>query len=62
MNNVLINWKFIRKGVPKGRKSAIDRIPESTEIKNYCMLLILDKILLCMLCFLQGFVVVHGKI
>ena len=33
MNNILINWKYIRKGVPKGRKSAIDRIPESTEIK-----------------------------
>ena len=34
MNNILINWKYIRKGVPKGRKSAIDRIPESTEIKK----------------------------
>jgi integrase len=35
MNNFLgINWKHIRKGVPKGRKSAIDRIPEITEIKK----------------------------
>lgn len=34
MNNVLLNWKYIRKGVPKGRKSAVDRIPESSEIKQ----------------------------
>ena len=35
MNNILgINWKYIRKGVPKGRKSAIDRIPEMEEIKK----------------------------
>ena len=35
MNNILlINWKYIRKGVPRGKKSAIDRIPESTEIKK----------------------------
>jgi hypothetical protein len=35
MNNILgINWKYIRKGIPKGRKSAIDRIPEMSEIKK----------------------------
>ena len=34
MNNILLNWKYIRKGVPKGRKSAIDRIPEFSEIKK----------------------------
>ena len=34
MNNILLNWKYIRKGVPKGRKSALDRIPEFSEIKK----------------------------
>ncbi|HSA75296.1 MAG TPA: hypothetical protein VLE21_03830 [Candidatus Nitrosocosmicus sp.] len=34
MNNILLNWKYIRKGVPKGRKSAVDRIPDSSEIKK----------------------------
>ena len=29
-----MNWKYIRKGIPKGRKSAIDRIPEFSEIKK----------------------------
>jgi len=34
MNNIILNWKYIRKGVPKGRKSAIDRIPEFSEVKK----------------------------
>ncbi|HEX2406690.1 MAG TPA: hypothetical protein VHJ38_05715 [Nitrososphaeraceae archaeon] len=34
MNNILLNWKYIRKGVPKGRKSALDRIPEFSEVKK----------------------------
>ena len=34
MNNILLNWKYIRKGVPKGHKSAIDRIPDFSEIKK----------------------------
>jgi hypothetical protein len=33
MNNILLNWKYLRKGVPKGRKSAIEKIPELAEIK-----------------------------
>jgi hypothetical protein len=34
MNNIILNWKYIRKGVPKGRKSALDRIPEVSEVKK----------------------------
>jgi integrase len=34
MNNIILNWKYIRKGVPKGRKSALDRIPEVLEVKK----------------------------
>ena len=34
MNNILLNWKYLRKGVPKGRKSALDRIPEVSEVKK----------------------------
>lgn len=34
MNNIILNSKYIRKGVPKGRKSAIDRIPEFSEVKK----------------------------
>lgn len=26
MNNILLNWKYMGKGVPKGCKSALDRI------------------------------------
>jgi integrase len=34
MNNIILNWKYIRKGVPKGRKSSLDRIPEVSEVKK----------------------------
>lgn len=34
MNNIILNWKYIRKGVPKGRKSALDRIPQVSEVKK----------------------------
>jgi hypothetical protein len=34
MNNIILNWKYIRKGVPQGRKSALDRIPEFSEVKK----------------------------
>jgi hypothetical protein len=34
MNNILLNWKYLHKGVPKGHKSALDRNPEFSEIKK----------------------------
>jgi hypothetical protein len=33
MNNILLNWKYMRKGIPNDRKLAVDRIPQKTEMK-----------------------------
>jgi hypothetical protein len=38
MNNILLNWKYLQKGVPKGHKSALDRNPEFSEIKKFYFL------------------------
>jgi integrase len=34
MNNILVNWKLINKGIPRGRTAALDRIPDLTEIRK----------------------------
>jgi hypothetical protein len=33
MNNILVNWKLISKGIPRGRTAAQDRLPTLTEIR-----------------------------
>ena len=34
MNNILVNWKLISKGIPRERTAARDRIPNLTEIRK----------------------------
>lgn len=61
MNNILLNWKYLRKGVPKGRKSALDRIPEFSEIKKLLHASDLRLNLSFLLCYLLEFVLGLGK-
>ena len=34
MNNLTLNWKIIRRGIPQGRKAANDRAPTIEEIQK----------------------------
>jgi hypothetical protein len=34
MNNIVINWKIVSRGIPLGRKAANDRAPTVEEIQK----------------------------
>jgi hypothetical protein len=61
MNEILIPWKKITRGLPRGKKFADDRAPTMEEIRRlieYPDRRIMGE--LSLLCVLPGFVWAHG--